>query len=139
MKSRFGDRFLPRRMTKGSAGYDYFLPKGFSLRYGESMMIETGISMEPGDIPEGYFGLIAPRSSYGMKYGLMLNNTVAIIDSDYTQEILVKVKCTDPSVEMVRFKEGDRFCQMVLIPYGIIPTEIPPEEERSGGLGSTGA
>ena len=63
MKSRFGEKYMPRRMTTGSAGYDYFLPKGFSLRYGESMMIETGISMEPGDIAEGYFGLVAPRSS----------------------------------------------------------------------------
>ena len=96
MKNRFGEKYLPKRATKGSAGYDLVLPKGFSMKYGESRLIETGLIMEPGDIPEGYFGLIAPRSSYGMKYGLMLNNTVSIIDSDYTHEIMIKVKCTYP-------------------------------------------
>ena len=137
MKAR-GDVPLPRRATKGSAGYDFFMPSGCTLSYNQAVTINTGISMEPGDIPQGYVGLIVPRSSWGMKYGITLCNTVGVIDSDYTDEIVAKIRCTDPSVQTVRFNKGERFCQMVLVPYGIIASEIEPTATREGGVGSTG-
>ena len=71
---------LPRRATKGSAGYDFFSPIDFELKPGETLKIPTGIraSME-----EGWVLCIFPRSGLGFKYRLQMNNTVGIIDSDY--------------------------------------------------------
>ena len=83
--------------------------------------------------------MIAPRSSTGSNYGLSLANTVGIIDQGFRDTIKAKLWLNDPSVDVLRMSEGFRFMQGVLVPYGIIPTEIPPEEERSGGFGSTGA
>ena len=138
MKSTLGAP-LPRRQRRGDCGYDVYLPEDLTIRKGQRPMVDTGIILEEGDIPDGYFAMIAPRSSTGSNYGLSLANTVGIIDAGYRDTIKAKLWLNDPSMEVLKLKKGDRFCQMVLIPYGIIPTEIPPEEERDGGLGSTGA
>lgn len=129
---------LPRRARKGDAGYDFFLPSKLTIRKGQRLMVDTGIIMEEGDIPEGYVMLLFPRSSTGSKYGLALANSVGVIDSGYRDTIKAKLWLNDPGMELLRMDEEDRFMQGVLVPYGIIPTEIPPEEERNGGLGSTG-
>lgn len=130
---------LPRRSRLGDAGYDYFLPADLRIRKGWRVMVDTGICMEEGDIPEGYVMLLFPRSSSGSKYGLALANSVGVIDSGYRDTIKAKLWLNDPDVAALEMKKGERFMQGVLVPYGIIPTEIPPEEERDGGLGSTGA
>ena len=71
---------LPKRATKGSAGYDFFSPISFTLKPNESIKIPTGIRVK---IEEGWFLANFPRSGLGFKYRLQLNNTVGIIDSDY--------------------------------------------------------
>ena len=138
MKSTLGAP-LPRRARKGDAGYDMYLPEDLTIKKGQRPMIDTGIILEEGDIPEGHFAMIVPRSSTGSKYGLALANTVGIIDAGYRDTIKAKLWLNDPSMEILKLKKGDRFCQMILVPFGIIQSEIPPEEERDGGLGSTGA
>ena len=130
---------LPRRSRLGDAGYDFFLPSSLTIKKGQRVMVDTGIIMEEGDIPEGYVMLLFPRSSTGSEFGLSLSNSVGVIDSHYHNTIKAKLWLNDPSVDVLRMNEGFRFIQGVLVPYGIIPTEIPPEEERDGGLGSTGA
>ena len=130
---------LPMRARKGDAGYDFFLPCSLTLKKGQRVMVDTGIIMEEGDIPEGYVMLLFPRSSSGSEYGLALANSVGVIDSHYRDTIKAKLWLNDPSVDGLRMSEGFRFMQGVLVPYGIIPSEIPPEEERNGGFGSTGA
>ena len=138
MKSTLGAP-LPRRARRGDCGYDIYLPEDLAIRKGLRPMVDTGIILEDGDIPEGYVMLLFPRSSTGSEYGLSLSNSVGVIDSGYRNTIKAKLWLNDPGMEVLKLKKGDRFCQMVLIPYGIIPTAIPPEEERRGGLGSTGA
>ena len=71
---------LPKRATKGSAGYDFFSPIDFSLAPGETIKIPTGIRAK---IDDGWVLKIYPRSGLGFKFRLQLNNTVGIIDSDY--------------------------------------------------------
>ena len=138
MKSTLGAP-LPRRARKGDCGYDVYLPEDLTIRKGQRPMVDTGIILEEGDIPDGHFAMIAPRSSTGSQYGLSLCNTLGFVDQGYRDTIKAKLWLNDPGMEVLKLKKGDRFCQMVLIPYGITPTEIPPEEERDGGLGSTGA
>lgn len=131
---------LPRRARKGDAGYDIFLPKDveFIQRNGKRVTIDTGICMEEGDIPEGHFAMILPRSSAGMKWGVTLMNSVGIIDSGYRDPIKLGLWLNDPGVEILRLKQGDRIAQMIIVPFATIPGEEAPTEERDGGLGSTG-
>ena len=67
---------LPRRATKGSAGYDFFSTLDFTLNSGESIKIPTGIRVR---MREDYVLLCFPRSGLGFKYRLQLNNTVGKI------------------------------------------------------------
>ena len=71
---------MPKRATKGSAGYDFFAPETFSLNPKETIKIATGIRAK---IADGWVLAIFPRSGLGFKYRLTLDNTVGIIDSDY--------------------------------------------------------
>ena len=129
---------LPRRATKGSAGYDFFSPIDFELKPGETLKIPTGIraSME-----EGWVLCIFPRSGLGFKYRLQMNNTVGIIDSDYyfsDNEGHIFVKLTNDTNEnrTVTVKQGNGIAQGIFLPFGITRDD---EEEgvRNGGFGST--
>ena len=71
---------LPKRATKGSAGYDFYSPLSFNLQPGETIKIPTGIRAT---MREDYVLMVFPRSGLGFKFRLQLNNTVGIIDSDY--------------------------------------------------------
>ena len=71
---------LPKRATKGSAGYDFYSPIDFELNPGQTIKIPTGIRVR---IENGWVLGLYPRSGLGFKYRLQLNNTVGIIDSDY--------------------------------------------------------
>lgn len=125
----------PVRKTKGSCGYDIHCPENIDINAGQWASIDTGILLDPGDIPEGYVGLIVPRSSMGMKYKLRLANTVGVIDSDYT---MATIKATITVETDIQLMKNERILQMILVPFGVIPTEEPPTEERKGGCGSTG-
>lgn len=131
----------PARKTIGSCGYDLYCPEDIEMSPydNEWLKIDLGIKLDVGDIPDGYCGLIMPRSSIGMKYGLKLSNTIGVIDSDYTMDTIkaaLKVDCTQP---IVRLQKNERILQMVIVPFGIIPSEQVPTQQRTGGIGSTGA
>ena len=81
-ESVYNEIKLPKRATAGSAGYDFYAPYDVKLAPGETAKIPTGIRalIEPGWVLKLY-----PRSGLGFKYRLQLNNTVGIIDSDYSQ------------------------------------------------------
>lgn len=127
---------LPKRATKGSAGYDFVSPLEVTVPAGGSALIPTGIraEMEP-----GWVLMLFPRSSLGFRHALRLSNTVGVIDSDYAfakNEGHIMVKLRNPLSEPVTIGRGDRFCQGVFLPYG-----TAEEEEnfavRVGGFGST--
>lgn len=129
---------LPKRATKGSAGYDFYAPFDIMLKPGETIEIPTGIrsSME-----DGWVLKIYPRSGLGFKYRLQLNNTVGIIDSDYyfsDNEGHIMIKITNDSNEgkTVEVKKGDGFAQGIFVEYGIT-FDDDVSEERNGGFGST--
>ncbi len=129
---------MPRRATSGSAGYDFFAPKGFSLSPGETIKIPTGIRvyMEKEWVLQCY-----PRSGLGFKYRLQLNNTVGIIDSDYyysDNEGHIFVKLTNDSKEgkTAVLEAGDGFMQGIFLEYGITRDD-DADAVRNGGFGST--
>ena len=129
---------LPKRATKGSAGYDFFSSVAFNLRPGETIKIPTGIRVE---MEEGWVLSLYPRSGLGFKYRLQLNNTVGVIDSDYfhsDNEGHIFVKLTNDSNEgkTVDIAAGTGMVQGIFLEYGIT-VDDDAEGIRNGGFGST--
>lgn len=129
---------LPRRATKGSAGYDFYAPFDIVLAPNETIKIPTGIRVS---MREDYVLMLFPRSGLGFKYRLQLNNTVGIIDSDYyysDNEGHIFAKITNDSNEnkTVVIRQGEGFMQGIFLPYGIT-IEDDTTAIRNGGFGST--
>lgn len=129
---------LPKRATKGSAGYDFYSPLTFTLKPGETIKIPTGIRAR---IDDGWVLKCYPRSGLGFKFRLQMNNTVGIIDSDYytsDNEGHIFCKITNDSNEgkSVTIEEGMGFMQGIFVEFGIT-IDDEAEEVRNGGFGST--
>lgn len=129
---------LPRRSTRGSAGYDFFSPIGFTLAPGESIVIPTGIRarMEPGWVLTLY-----PRSGQGFKYRLQLYNTVGVIDADYFEtanegHLQIKLINANREGKVLRVEAGVAIAQGVFLPFGIT-VDDDADAVRTGGFGST--
>ena len=129
---------LPRRATSGSAGYDFFAPVGFELPAGASIKIPTGVRAI---IEEGWVLTLYPRSSLGFKYRFQLDNSVGVIDSDYTRsdnEGHIFLRMTNDSREGkgLRVPAGSAFAQGIFLPFGIT-VDDDAQGVRNGGFGST--
>ncbi len=129
---------LPVRATKGSAGYDFFIPSDVVLEPGKTVLIPTGIRA---GIEDGWVLQIFPRSSLGFKFRIQLDNTVGIIDSDYfyaDNEGHIKIKLTNDSKNFstAEIESGKGFAQGIFLPFGIT-NDDDVSEERRGGFGST--
>jgi dUTP pyrophosphatase len=133
----------PTYGTDQSVGLDLPLQEDVYVAPQSTVMTDTGFIVQ---WPEGVFGMIVPRSSTGKK-GVMLANTLGIVDPDYRgPRDTVKLLLRNLTDEAVHFKKGDRLAQVVLVPYLKLPNlqidwydnieEI--EGESRGGFGSTG-
>lgn len=104
---------------------------------GKNYTYKTGIAME---IPEGYVGLIFPRSS-NSKQDLLLSNSVGVIDSHYRGEIMVKYKPLKKAPLDI-YSSEDRVAQIMIIPRPEIEfievDELSDTDRGEGGFGSTG-
>ena len=124
---------IPTYAKVGDAGMDLVIT---DIK-GENKLFITygfGISME---IPEGFMGLIFPRSSI-RKTDLVLSNAVGVIDSGYRGEIQVTFKRTG----LNKYEIGDRGAQIIIMPHPIVDfvevDELTNTERGEGGFGSTG-
>lgn len=138
------DRFgPPTRGTSGSAGYDLraCIPERLVLAPQQAARIGTGVAIHIGDA--GLVGIVAPRSGLGSR-GLGLANTIGIIDSDYTGEIICKaVNRNPPGGEDVVIEPGDRVFQLLFMPVVVadllqVDAFSESTERGDGGYGSTG-
>lgn len=130
------DIIVPKRATKGSAGYDFYLPYDISIKAKESVTVDTGIRCK---IEDGYVLSLYPRSSLGFKYGLQLRNTVGVIDSDYYNADNyghIKAKLINTGNEDITLEKGKAFMQGIFTKY-YLAEEDEVREERKGGFGST--
>ena len=121
---------MPTKSHELDCGLDLFLPEAIALSPHETVCVGLGLSVE---IPEGYAGVLVPRSSIAKK-GILIH--AAIIDPGYKGEIhLVATNCSNDTIWA--FDKGDRLCSLVC--YNILNPTINPEDNRgTGGLGSTG-
>ena len=127
---------VPSYSKVGDAGMDLTITReientSFSVSYG------FGIAME---IPNGYVGLVFPRSSV-RNQDLILSNCVGVIDSGYRGEIQATFKKTN-GLDSLKYKVGERGAQIIILPYPqVFMTEVPElsnSERGEGGFGSTG-
>lgn len=130
---------LPRRATKGSAGYDFYSPIDFDLVPGETIKIPTGIRCK---MDEGWVLQCYPRSGLGFKYRLQLNNTVGIVDEDYyhsDNEGHIFLKLTNDTNEnrTILINKECGIAQGIFVEYGITYDD-DTTGKRNGGFGSTG-
>lgn len=148
IKKLHPDAVIPKYAKEGDACFDLtaiaieFFPKSgeFTSKPEEYAPLyfeyKTGLAIE---IPEGYFGLIRPRSSISKT--ALIFNTSGIIDSGYRGELTVRFKCSNLRTGKV-YEKGDRVAQLMILPYPHViweETNILSETERgTGGYGSTG-
>lgn len=94
----------------------------------------TGLAVE---IPDGYVGLVFPRSSIS-KTGMLLTNSVGVIDSGYRGEIKFRFKYISGTKS---YEVGDKIGQLIILPYPTIEfeevDELSESERGDGGFGST--
>jgi dUTP pyrophosphatase len=129
----YEDAKLPTRGTPYSAGYDLYTPCDFTLPPQQTTLVKIGVKME---IPEGFYGRIAPRSSLGVKG---IDVFAGVVDSDYRDEIGVVLY--NSTSRMFVCKKGDRIAQLIVEKHyspEIQMTDILYNTERVGGFGSTG-
>ena len=105
---------------------------------GERAQVRTGLAVA---IPEGFAGLVLPRSGLASRQGLTLANSPGLIDAGYRGEITCAVVNLDRR-QHVSIKRGDRIAQLVVVPVAALEPEwaeeLPPSDRGEGGFGSTG-
>jgi dUTP pyrophosphatase len=128
----------PARAHEGDAGYDLHAAEAASLGAGERASVGTGIAVT---IPDGYAGLVLPRSGLAARHGIALVNAPGLIDSGYRGELRVLLLNTDRS-EPFEVAEGDRIAQLLLVraeaPELEEAEELDETPRGEGGFGSTG-
>lgn len=128
----------PLYQTKGSVALDLYCAENIELEPKAMDFISLGISIK---LPKDHVGLLVPRSSTYKKYGLLLANSVGVIDEDFCgNDDILKACFINAATEKVKINKGDRLCQLLIIPYtrcNIIETENLSDDSR-GGFGSTG-
>jgi dUTP pyrophosphatase len=128
----------PTRAHEGDAGYDLFASEAATVGPGERASVGTGIALE---LPDGWAGLVLPRSGLAARHGLTLPNSPGLIDPGYRGEVRVLLMNTDRG-EGFDVAIGHRIAQLLLVRF-----ESPELEEAEaladtsrgrGGFGSTG-
>ena len=129
---------LPQRKTKQSAGYDIESAVNVVINPGETKLIPTGIKVY---MDENEWLGIYIRSSLAIKYGLVLANSVAVIDSDYynnpDNEGHLMLPIRNVSRMPYTVIKGDRIAQGIFHQYYKVDGDSA-DGSRTGGIGSTG-
>lgn len=128
---------LPTYGTAGAACFDLYADDTVSIWPGKAATIKTSVAFE---IPDGHVMLVYSRSGHGFKSGVRLANCTGVIDSDYRNEVMVRIKNDGSEVFVVTI--GDRIAQAMITPvekYEFIEVDTLSDTARGlGGLGSTG-
>ena len=130
---------LPYYATEGAAAVDLHacIDEAVTLPPGGRALLPTGLAAA---IPAGHVGVLAVRSSMGIRHGVTLSNGVGVIDSDYRGQVHVGLH--NLSGEPYTVQPGDRVAQLMVVPVAAPEIEVVdalPETVRgAGGFGSTG-
>ncbi len=129
---------LPVTAHAGDAGVDLYARQDVVIApAGGRVLVPTGIAIA---IPDGYVGLVVPRSGLAIKHGVTLVNTPGIIDSGYRDELKVVMINTDPTTSY-SVTRGDRIAQLIIQRTETVTWRIVDEldgNDRGGGFGHSG-
>ena len=132
------DASPPQGAYPGDAGLDLVACEPVELGPGERGVVPTGIAVA---IPEGYAGLVIPRSGLALEHGISLVNTPGLIDSGYRGELRVVAINTDRERPFT-VEAGMRIAQLVVMPAPevdfIVLDELPETVRGAAGFGSSG-
>jgi dUTP pyrophosphatase len=128
---------LPAYAHPGDAGLDLVAARDVELGPGGRAAVPTGLIVA---VPEGWVGLVHPRSGLARRHGITVANAPGTIDSGYRGEL--QVLLVNLGDEVVALSRGDRIAQLLIQPVGHAEVvEVPSFEATQrgeGGFGSTG-
>jgi dUTP pyrophosphatase len=127
---------MPTKGTEKAGAFDIYMPES-----GQATQVPTLFHLGfAAEVPPGHVAIMVPRSSTGAKFGLELNNTCGVIDSDYRGEW--KAMLRTKGIEAFSWGAGERVLQFLIVPIADVRLqlvdELPVSTRGSGGFGSTG-
>ena len=129
--------FEPSYAKAGDAGADLRSTKKLTIAAGERELVPTGVSIA---LPDGFVGLVHPRSGLALKHGITVLNSPGTIDAGYRGEIMVTL--FNSSTIAFEVEVGDRIAQLLIQSVeraNFIPVAALPDSDRGqAGFGSTG-
>jgi dUTP pyrophosphatase len=132
---------VPSYAKPGDAGADLMARTDAVLACGGGRaLVPTGVAVA---IPEGYAGLVLPRSGLALRHGITCLNTPGLIDSGYRGELQVILINHDPAHDYA-VRRGDRIAQLVIVGVDEVAFELVTQdglgnaERGTGGFGHTG-
>lgn len=128
----------PAYAHDGDAGADLYAAEDAEIAPGHRALVRTGVAIA---LPEGYVGLVHPRSGLAARLGVTVLNAPGTVDAGYRGEILVNLINHDPQTT-AKIARGDRIAQLVVqrvarAVFNVSQT-LPGTERGVGGHGSTG-
>jgi dUTP pyrophosphatase len=128
----------PAYAHPGDAGADLVAAEDVDVPPGRRVLVRTGIAVA---IPDGYVGLVHPRSGLAVRLGVTVLNAPGTVDAGYRGEILVNLVNHDPEAT-AKICRGDRIAQLVVqrverADFHVVD-QLPQSRRGGGGHGSTG-
>lgn len=129
---------LPSYAHPGDAGADLMAAADVEIPPGGRALVPTGIAIA---LPEGYVGLVHPRSGLAVRLGVTVLNAPGTVDAGYRGELLINLVNHDPETT-AKIARGDRIAQLVVqrverAQFHVVD-ELPGSVRGEGGHGSTG-
>ena len=128
---------MPIKGSNSAGAFDIYMPIA-GIANGTSQLIGLGFAAA---VPPGHVALLLPRSSTGAKYGVELNNSCGVIDSDYRGEWKAAIR-TKSGIPFA-WEAGERVLQFLLVPVNCtevleLVDELDATDRGAGGFGSSG-
>lgn len=133
------DAQVPTYATSGSACFDLYANTGEFGLLTEAETFGTSIAFE---IPDNHVMLVFSRSGHGFNHDVRLANAVGVIDSDFRNEVKVRLTPDESSSTFLDVQKGDRIAQAMVLPvervYFEVVEELSETKRGIGGFGSSG-
>lgn len=128
---------VPAPAHAGDAAVDLCTTEAVTLQPGERSAVPTGLAVA---IPDGFAGLVVPRSGHALRSGIGVVNGPGLIDSGYRGEIMVIL--VNHGQDLVSFAPGDRVAQLMVVPVPVVEwveaEDLGDTPRGESGFGSTG-
>ncbi|HJU82389.1 MAG TPA: dUTP diphosphatase [Acidimicrobiia bacterium] len=128
---------IPKAAHPGDAGFDIASSEAVDLMPGDRALVSTGLALA---IPEGYAGLVIPRSGLAIRHGISVVNGPGLYDSGYRGEMMVIL--INHGTEPLHIEVGDRIAQLVIVAIPEVRfeevEELSDSDRGASGFGSTG-